>query len=376
MTTPISGQFTKVEYLNGPPNEYGYKPVWYHKYVMWYRQKKPYDLPLSHESLQRRILSFSSSNPAIKVEVDDLPPYRDATTESAYVKCYDKFVELTKGASAEMAVNLAERKQALSMMASRATQLTGFFRSLRKGRFGDAATYLGISHSDPRYKKLTSEEKMRRLGSKTGGNYLEFHFGWSPLLNDIGGCVEILQGAVPRKYLKARSSEQFKDFVTSNKGTTSPIDRDYLYRSSVSMGCTLEISNPNLLLANQLGFVNPLALAWELVPFSFMVDWFVNVGDFLNSFTDFWGVDLQNAYVTRFERLAYRERWYGSGNPDLQWSGHTIRTRRSLGAPSGPPLRVRDPWVLSPRRAAVAVSLLLNELGKTGYTVKLPNQRR
>lgn len=34
---------------------------------------------------------------------------------------------------------------------------------------------------------------------------------------------------------------------------------------------------------SQTGLSNPLILAWELVPYSFVVDWFVGVGSYLNN---------------------------------------------------------------------------------------------
>lgn len=39
-------------------------------------------------------------------------------------------------------------------------------------------------------------------------------------------------------------------------------------------------TSPSLSTAQQLGLTNPAQLAWELVPFSFVVDWFIPVGDF------------------------------------------------------------------------------------------------
>jgi hypothetical protein len=35
--------------------------------------------------------------------------------------------------------------------------------------------------------------------------------------------------------------------------------------------------------ANRLGLTDPVSLLWEVIPYSFVIDWFVNVGDFLHA---------------------------------------------------------------------------------------------
>jgi hypothetical protein len=43
-----------------------------------------------------------------------------------------------------------------------------------------------------------------------------------------------------------------------------------------------QIENPLTNTLSSLGLTNPLNVAWELVPFSFVVDWFIPIGDFFN----------------------------------------------------------------------------------------------
>ena len=129
------------------------------------------------------------------------------------------------------------------------------------------------------------------------------------------------------------------------------------------------VSNPNLFLANQLGFVNAGVVAWDVVPFSFVLDWFVNVGQFLAAFTDFWGLTISNSQTSL---LWIREttKWQVNNT----WPGHppgtvyrTYRFKRAsatrrVGAIPGPTLAIRAPWVLSPVRGLTSISLLLQQL--------------
>ncbi len=64
------------------------------------------------------------------------------------------------------------------------------------------------------------------------------------------------------------------------------------------MGCEVTISNPNLYLANNLGLANPAIVVWELIPFSFVVDWFVTVGQFLENGSAWLGLTVTKPYTT------------------------------------------------------------------------------
>jgi hypothetical protein len=80
----------------------------------------------------------------------------------------------------------------------------------------------------------------------------------------------------------------------------------YAAQGSWTVGCEISaryrVSNPELLLASSLGLANPFALAWELTPLSFVLDWFVSVGDFLNGLGATLGCDFVGGYETHFVR--------------------------------------------------------------------------
>jgi hypothetical protein len=109
-----------------------------------------------------------------------------------------------------------------------------------------------------------------------------------------------------------------------------------------------------------LGFINPISVAWALVPFSFIVDWFVNVQQVLEQFTDFAGLTLSNPATTAFYELDYAydrtDIYHPGGYTYKSWE--MVRTQGL----SGPVLHLR-PWKgLSPYRGATAIALLLGVL--------------
>lgn len=72
----------------------------------------------------------------------------------------------------------------------------------------------------------------------------------------------------------------------------------------VRKGCEVKIvykvENRTLASLNSLGLVNPLSLAWELLPMSFVVDWFIPIGGFLRQLTAPLGLEFTYGYETKF----------------------------------------------------------------------------
>lgn len=263
---------------------------------------------------------------------------------------------------AMMVVNYMERQQALDAIIRRGGQLLDFIRALRRGNVVKAAKVLGCRAPVP------GESAGRRHGPKTwrsktkrfADDFLEWHFGWKPLVADIGNAVELLQGPVPFGRFKARGRKVKID----RKFTAVNQVASYLGFVQAECGCCYTVTNPNLYLANKLGFVNPAAIAWELVPFSFVVDWFVNVGDFLTQSSELYGLTISDPYTTQLlvispcsarYQYSYAGRFYGFESLSMG-----VWLDRAASLPEVK-LGIRPAWRLSPMRAATAISLLVQK---------------
>lgn len=194
--------------------------------------------------------------------------------------------------------------------------------------------------------------------------------GWAPLLGDIGHALNTLQ--------KPPSLNQhFKvgvhvPLVERKDSTGEPGDPSYQTMSSAITGHIgaygkYRITNHNLLLANQLGFVNPALTAWQLLPFSFAVDWFANIGQVLGSLTDFVGIEIYDSGIGEVVRstVTWDYSWREWDTGAQQWlyshqqqSGVRILKLRTPGPIPRPRLLVVPLDRLSKTRAATAVSLL------------------
>jgi hypothetical protein len=59
------------------------------------------------------------------------------------------------------------------------------------------------------------------------------------------------------------------------------------------------IPNGAISVVDAFGLSNPLTVAWEIIPFSFVVDWFLPIGDALKGLTAFSGLEFHDGWITR-----------------------------------------------------------------------------
>lgn len=79
------------------------------------------------------------------------------------------------------------------------------------------------------------------------------------------------------------------------------------------------IGNPALHAAAQLGLINPVNLAWNLLPYSFVVDWFLPVDGFLSALSAPWGLHFIGGTITRVSDMS--ESFTPTNTPYLQKGG-------------------------------------------------------
>lgn len=367
MVTPV----TATSVLVGGTGD----PLAYRR-VNGFKQEKPIDRVLPYDACRGNLTytvglpgsggarSFAGFN--MIDQVDSWDPWYHLEN-----RAYEKFINELH-ASASLGAAVAEAASSYSMIATRASQLWKFTRDVRRGDLDSAARTLNLSAVPKRASKKKA----------WSGNWLEFNLGWSPMIGDIGNAIDVLQNDFGYENPRARVGEVQKTYHLSpptqgsNPAAVYPgfntwhTYRYWLGRRSVACGARVAVANPNLLLANQLGFVNPAAVAWELVPMSFVVDWFVNIGDVLNSFSDFLGLTLSREWTTRrykgvsldYYHATYRwwenGKYVSGGGTIKNLGGPFVHVNRRLGLPS-PVLAIRPLKVPHWRRALTAVSLLI-----------------
>lgn len=197
-----------------------------------------------------------------------------------------------KSQKVDLSVLFGEANTTLAMLGKSLSELAAVVRDARKGRW---------------------DRLRKRFGTKkgVGDTWLEYQYGWLPLLSDIYGIQEQLKEGFRKEGFLIRASatatEQWHPTEVLPKNNLVAT-RDYsvkgksYYRSKTVYYC--KISDQELYALNQLGLTNPLLLAWELTTLSFVVDWVLPIGDLLGSLT----ATLGTTFVAGFEdRIAYAD---------------------------------------------------------------------
>jgi hypothetical protein len=137
---------------------------------------------------------------------------------------------------------------------------------------------------------------------------------------DISGAVEALSKAdngTFERYIATNHSRRFA--VESGKSSLSnyfgryyviPVNRETLtfrkHEVHVRMDATIDESF--YLTLQDVGVTNPALTAWEVTPYSFVLDWVIGVGDFLSAINA-WntGYKFKAGSVTRYYDLSKKE---------------------------------------------------------------------
>jgi hypothetical protein len=162
-----------------------------------------------------------------------------------------------------------------------------------------------------------SGKSARSAAQALQGAWLEHRYGWKPLLMDCDNIITFSQKKrekLERRRLVSRAgaSRSFNDVlnltvpvpghpappgVTSVSGTT-------LYQKTVRVGCGVFYDVVNRSTSDDLlkllgARPNDLPVGiWECIPYSFVVDWFVNVSDWLNAVTPNPSVSVRGNWTT------------------------------------------------------------------------------
>ena len=203
----------------------------------------------------------------------------------------DKMVDISDQA-ADLLVAFKERQKSIDMVTDGLTKLVKVARAIRK--------------KDPKllrkvvYGKSEAEAKM--ILQRPANIWLAYHFGIVPTVMDIHHAMGVLTKDAPILDVSATGfgSDSFESDINNwvQSGETSCI---------VKLGGEVTNVNRNAMLAGQLGFTQPLSAIWEMTPFSWFVDYFVNVGDMLSNFEPrFPGITFDNQYATRFSRGTFQ----------------------------------------------------------------------
>lgn len=177
--------------------------------------------------------------------------------------------------------------------------------------------------SDIRRSKRYQRSKAKSVGEFISSNWLQYRYGILPLLSSMNGIIEVV--TKPKTSVRHTS----RGFASGNFGTitevgpvsgntpgsffTTQINREITGRCTVRTGVLYEHVFST---TDRIGFSlhDIPSTAWELIPYSFVADWFANTGDLIRALTPKAGVR-QLACWTRNEFVLDAKNTVLHGNP-------------------------------------------------------------
>lgn len=205
------------------------------------------------------------------------------------------------------------------LKASHQRSMESFRRNLLKAAKslvsqGRAINYTQISVSKP---------------TSISGLWLELQYGWLPLIQDVHDLVSHFEKSERLGLIKVTGSSSEQRDTLTRKDTTGlySLPSTSMGETSTYCRCVLyvELSNKWLQQGAQLGLTNPATVLWELTPYSFLVDWFLPIGKFLDNLDAGLGYTFVSGCVST--RVSSHSTTTISGNNTYSVSGNTSVSR-------------------------------------------------
>lgn len=183
--------------------------------------------------------------------------------------------KLRGNSSLQLGADLAEINKTLAMIAQPTTALVKAVLAAKHGRWGDVPKHLGLSKKD-----ILS-------GKYPANKWLEYQYGWKPLMSSAHDGYQRFKSNPRTGVLQVRrtcSDTVSLDFVKNSVRCVGSVD--------LTQRCIVDflVEDQFVDALDGVGLANPLSVAWEVIPFSFVVDWFAPIGNVLAAATNTMGL--------------------------------------------------------------------------------------
>lgn len=209
----------------------------------------------------------------------DMPKAANSRSESITKSLLD-----LKKSSSQLGADIGESHKTMESFSLLVSRLARVFLYLKARDWKNVMNQLGLS------------KRGFRRGRTLSDDWLQYQYGWKPLMGSIYDTAAVLQNQVPKdNYITGKGYGRWSDKINFRNGihewevSSSGRDRTVIIAQAIC---------PFIQTANNLGLINPLSIAWELVPFSFVVDWFTPIGKALEALTSPLGLRFVGGYTS------------------------------------------------------------------------------
>jgi hypothetical protein len=213
-----------------------------------------------------------------------LAPLADIFNHDVDYRARSKVISKIQRQAVNLAQNLGEHRQVSSMFSTNVMRIANAYRALRRGDVRGYSRHIPIRKRHEQSLLKRGPLDIRRHAPSI---WLETQYGWTPLLGDIYTGITNFYKRVGEGYPIRAIGSSGRTLVTSKFNQPSGVgffQHDEFVRKSMFVKYIVEYEVDATYLANadDWGITNPALLAWELLPYSFVVDWFLPVGDWIS----------------------------------------------------------------------------------------------
>lgn len=212
--------------------------------------------------------------------------------------CQTKALADLASSKANIGENLATLGQTANMFATVGKDTVNILRALWGVKNGNFRKIANLN-----VKSLKRLVKSGEIDKRVANYWLMYWYGFKPLVSDAIGIYELLQEqSKPALLVHGRGRSigtHSSSFKGSNPSTIEP-PLSVTDHSNIKFQCQLtgRVTHDLIRQLNRVSLLNVPSLAWELVPFSFVVDWAIPVGTTLSALTATSGLTFQGGVTT------------------------------------------------------------------------------
>lgn len=285
----------------------------------------------------------------------------------------------------EIGMMFADAHKTASTFVERAVQLQKAVLSLKRGNL--THFYLDLKYGgwvSGTLKKFKADLNLKdgKLSKNLSKRWLETNFMVLPAMEDIYTLSRVYEDGFeaisPDIFVasKGKSTQQVNIKRTRRDGdTTFDFTEVGTFTNITKIFCQLD--DYALKTLGKIGLDNPFVIAWDMIPWSFVVDWFLPIGNFIKAWSARLGVGFKTAYHatkydSRMSEHEYLNKTYAAGTPywysrftDIKRDGIVNAYKRTiLDRMPIPNLYIKEGF-MDLWKSATSLALLRSLLGPT-----------
>lgn len=182
----------------------------------------------------------------------------------------------------------AELGETVGYLADKAGTLFGAIKAIKSGNLRQLRKYI-----DPRIKG-------RSIPTNVASRYLEYKYAIKPLVLEVQGLMNVVDGSLTESLQPDQAFTILAKSVVKVPITDTVRNFPWVHSQSLEAMYTCKlyatVDDVDMRLAAKSGLTNIPGGIWELVPFSFVIDWAIPIGTFLQAVNSTRGLKFHHGY--------------------------------------------------------------------------------